>query len=176
VSCELIREWAPKRRYYTCSPFRDAKCTNAQLFAFLSGNSLCLVALKMTDLDEVLQSRERPLSLWQRASHRGIPPRPLDVKGNSDSGGTRYDSECGICHGSDGRGQTPIGQWMYPRAADLTSERVQSFSDEELFWIIQNGIRFTGMPAFGKVETGDNIWTLVDHVRTLRRAFETRVN
>jgi hypothetical protein len=65
---------------------------------------------------------------------------------------------------------------MYPRAAVLTSERVQSFSDEELFWIIQNGIRFTGMAAFGKVETGDNIWTLVDHVRTLHRALETRVN
>jgi len=57
---------------------------------------------------------------------------------------------------------------MYPRAADLTSEQVQSFSDQELFWIIQNGIRDTGMPAFGKVESGDHIWNLVDYVRTLR--------
>ena len=73
-----------------------------------------------------------------------------------------------MCHGSDGRSQTPIGLWMYPRAADLTSEQVQSFSDQELFWIIQNGIRFTGMPAFGKVETADHIWNLVDYVRTLR--------
>ena len=60
-----------------------------------------------------------------------------------------------------------MGRWMYPRAADLTSEQVQSFSDQELFWIIQNGIRFTGMPAFGKVESGDHIWNLVDYVRTL---------
>jgi mono/diheme cytochrome c family protein len=59
---------------------------------------------------------------------------------------------------------------MYPRAADLTSEQVQSFSDQELFWIIQNGIRFTGMPAFGKVETGDQIWNLVNYVRTMRGA------
>jgi mono/diheme cytochrome c family protein len=56
---------------------------------------------------------------------------------------------------------------MYPRASDLTSERVQSYSDQELFWIINNGIRFTGMPAFGKMETPDHIWSLVNYVRTL---------
>lgn len=56
---------------------------------------------------------------------------------------------------------------MYPRAADLTRKRVQSYSDQELFWIIKNGIRFTGMPAFGKVEAANNIWGLVKYVRTL---------
>ena len=56
---------------------------------------------------------------------------------------------------------------MYPRAPDLTSKQVQSYSDQELFWIIQNGIRFTGMPAFGKIETPDHIWDLVNYVRTL---------
>jgi mono/diheme cytochrome c family protein len=106
--------------------------------------------------------------LVRRASHQGIPQRPVDTKASIASGSTLYASECGICHGSDGRSPTPMGRWMYPRAADLSSEQVQSFSDQELFWIIQNGIRFTGMPAFGKVETGDNIWNLVNYVRTLR--------
>ena len=72
-----------------------------------------------------------------------------------------------MCHGTDGRGQVPQGRWMYPRAADLTSNQVQSYSDQELFWIVQNGIRFTGMPAFGQVETADHIWDLVNYVRTL---------
>jgi mono/diheme cytochrome c family protein len=58
---------------------------------------------------------------------------------------------------------------MYPRATDLTSKEVQSYSDQELFWIIKSGIRFTGMPAFGKVETADNIRGLVNYVRTLPR-------
>jgi len=62
---------------------------------------------------------------------------------------------------------------MYPRASDLTSEQVQSYSDEELFWIINNGIRFTGMPGFGKVETADNIWGLVKYVRTLHGTEES---
>jgi len=56
---------------------------------------------------------------------------------------------------------------MYPRATDLTSKEVQSYSDQELFWIINNGIRFTGMPGFGKLEMPDHIWDLVNYVRTL---------
>jgi hypothetical protein len=56
---------------------------------------------------------------------------------------------------------------MYPRAADLTSKRVQNYSDQELFWIINNGIRVTGIPGFGKVETPEDIWSLVNYVRTL---------
>lgn len=104
----------------------------------------------------------------RRASRHGIPQRPQGTQASAANGNILYSSECGMCHGSDGRSQTPIGRWMYPRAADLTSEQVQSFSDQELFWIIQNGVRFTGMPAFGKVETADHIWNLVNYVRNLR--------
>jgi mono/diheme cytochrome c family protein len=129
-----------------------------------------LAALQGPGRLETLVSNRVTRFVIRRSSHRGIPPRPPDVKASIESGRTRYESECGICHGSDGRGKTPLGRWMYPRAADLTSEQVQSFSDQELFWIIQNGIRFTGMPAFGKVETGDQIWNLVNYVRTMRGA------
>ncbi len=104
----------------------------------------------------------------RRASRHGIPPRPVDSKTSIEDGGTQYGLECSICHAHDGHGQREPGQWQYPRAADLTSKRVQSYSDEELFWIIQNGIRNTGMPSFAKVETPDHIWDLVNYLRTLR--------
>jgi mono/diheme cytochrome c family protein len=105
--------------------------------------------------------------LIHRASRHGIPPRPLDTKASVARGGSHYGLDCSVCHSDNGRGQTPVGQWMYPRAADLTSKRVQNYSDQELFWIIQNGIRLTGMPAFAKVETEDHIWDVVNYVRTL---------
>ena len=54
-----------------------------------------------------------------------------------------------------------------PRTADLTSKRMQSYSDRGLFWIINNGIRFTGMLDFGKIEAPDQIWGLVKYMRTL---------
>jgi mono/diheme cytochrome c family protein len=105
--------------------------------------------------------------LIHRASRQAIPPRPLDTKASVDNGSTHYGLECSICHGTDGHTQAPLGRWMYPRPADLTGSQVQGYSDQELFWIIQNGIRFTGMPAFGKVESPDHIWDLVNYVRTL---------
>jgi hypothetical protein len=83
----------------------------------------------------------------RRASRRGIPPRPVDTNASVQTGGTHYGLDCSVCHGVDGRAQTPSGRWMYPRATDLTNEQVQSYSDQELFWIIKNGIRFTGMPS-----------------------------
>ena len=126
-----------------------------------------LTALNDPGPGETLVADRITRFLIRRASKQRLPPRPADMKASAASGSTRYDAQCGACHGSDGRSQMPIGRWMYPRAADLTSDEVQSFSDQELFWIIQNGIRFTGMPGFGKVESDDRIWNLVDHVRTL---------
>lgn len=56
---------------------------------------------------------------------------------------------------------------MYPKAADLISRESQSYSDQEAFWIIKNGIRLSGMPAFGEVESDERIWDLVFYFRFL---------
>ena len=56
---------------------------------------------------------------------------------------------------------------MYPHASDLTSPEVQQYSDREVFWIVKNGIRLSGMPAFGRVESDEHIWNLAHYVRTL---------
>jgi len=105
--------------------------------------------------------------LIARSSRQGIPPAPTDLKASIKEGETVYGTDCSMCHGMDGRTPTDTGRWMYPRASDLTSPTVQQYSDRELFWIIKNGIRLTGMPAFGKVEPDEHIWNLVTYVRTL---------
>jgi len=133
---------------------------------------ISLVRFNLTALPEPGHVETRAANLAKRvliyrASRQAIPPRPLDIKASVDNGGTHYGLECSICHGTDGHTGAPLGRWMYPRPADLTGSQVQSYSDQELFWIIQNGIRFTGMPAFGKVESPDQIWDLVNYVRTL---------
>jgi mono/diheme cytochrome c family protein len=145
---------------------------------FVSGVVLIgigIMRFSLTALQQPGPAETRTANLAKRvvirlASRRGIPAPPVDTRASIEAGGTHYGLECGICHGVDGRAQTPSGQWMYPRAADLTSQQVQSYSDQELFWIINNGIRFTGMPGFGKVETPDHIWGLVNYVRTLPNA------
>ncbi len=74
---------------------------------------------------------------------------------------------CSACHGLDGRTPTEIGRWLYPRASDLGSPRVQEWPDRKLFWIIKNGIRLTGMPGFGKLHSDEDIWALARYVRSL---------
>lgn len=76
---------------------------------------------------------------------------------------------CASCHGNDGRGQTALGKKMYPRAPDMTLPATRSLSDGELFSIIENGIRLTGMPGWGDgtAESAYGSWGLVHFVRHL---------
>jgi cytochrome c553 len=59
-----------------------------------------------------------------------------------------FADHCAICHGNDGSGRTQIGEGLYPKPPDLRLPPTQDLTDGEMFWIIENGIRFTGMPAF----------------------------
>jgi hypothetical protein len=56
---------------------------------------------------------------------------------------------------------------MSPRAVALNSAAVQAYSERELFSMIGEGVRFTGMPGFAGAETNDQIWNLVDFLRSL---------
>jgi mono/diheme cytochrome c family protein len=76
-----------------------------------------------------------------------------------------YQNHCAICHGRDAKGQTEIGANMYPKVPDLTSAPVQSRSDGALFYIIQNGIRWTGMPAWKEEHSPEQTWQLVAFIR-----------
>jgi mono/diheme cytochrome c family protein len=112
--------------------------------------------------------------LVHRSSREGTPPTPADRPTSIKEGDRLFGTECGACHGMSGHNPTDAGRWMYPRAADLTSLEVQAYSDQEFFWIIKNGIRLSGMPAFGRVESDEHIWDLVFYVRALPKAAEGR--
>jgi mono/diheme cytochrome c family protein len=76
---------------------------------------------------------------------------------------------CAQCHGTDGRGETDVGRNMGPPAMNLSSQHVQHWSDAELFWIIQNGVRLTGMPSWKSTISENDTWKLVGFVRHLPR-------
>src|SRR5579862_4592817 len=76
---------------------------------------------------------------------------------------------CATCHGNDGSGDVPMGQGMYPPAPDMRKEGTQKKTDGELFYIIENGIRLSGMPAWGGVSSHgrEDSWKLVRFIRHL---------
>lgn len=83
-------------------------------------------------------------------------------------GREHFADHCASCHGNDGKG-AGIGARMYPKAPDMTLAQTQSLSDGELFAIIENGVRLTGMPAFGDGSDGKSTWALVHFIRHLPR-------
>ncbi|MDP9361797.1 MAG: c-type cytochrome [Acidobacteriota bacterium] len=80
-----------------------------------------------------------------------------------------FADHCATCHGNDGKGQSGMGKQMYPKTPDLTLAPTQSLSDGELFSIIENGVRLTGMPGFGSgiAASAAGSWTLVHLIRHL---------
>ena len=83
-------------------------------------------------------------------------------------GRAHFADHCASCHGNDGRGDTEMGRNLFPRAPDMRLPPTQNKSDGELYWIIENGIRLTGMPAWGKGGDDDaDSWKLVHFVRRL---------
>lgn len=75
---------------------------------------------------------------------------------------------CAICHSNDGSGDVAMGRQMYPHAPDMRKDGTQKMTDGELFYIIENGIRLSGMPAWGGTEHGEeDSWKLVHFIRHL---------
>ena len=80
-----------------------------------------------------------------------------------------FADHCAVCHGNDGSGDTEMGHGLYPRAPDMRLPATQNLSDAELFYIIENGVRLTGMPAWstGTKDGETSSWHLVHFIRQL---------
>ncbi len=93
-------------------------------------------------------------------------PHPLTDEGLVEAR-EHWVAHCSTCHALDGSGSTTIGRSLYPKAPDMRDTETQKLSDGELFYIISNGVRFTGMPAWGGEDSPQSIWELVGYIRRL---------
>ncbi len=122
--------------------------------------------------------------LARAARHRLIPgsaraaDNPVEATAEVLANGmSHWADHCASCHGNDGRGETALGRGLYPRAPDMTLEATQGLSDGELFWIIENGIRLTGMPGWGDAgpEDDEESWELVHFIRHLEELSDSEI-
>jgi mono/diheme cytochrome c family protein len=77
-----------------------------------------------------------------------------------------YKDTCVYCHGAPGKDPGSIGKGLNPEAAYMP-DAVKRWSDAELFWIIKNGIKMTGMGSYGAAYKDDEIWGIVAFVRKM---------
>src|ERR1700736_4481931 len=113
-----------------------------------------------------LSARDKPssveTSLARRLRRWAIPAKAKNLKNPMPAttemlgqGRNHWADHCATCHANNGNGETEIGRNLYPKAPDMRLLETQSLSDGELYYIIRNGVRMTGMPAWGKPEDGD---------------------
>ncbi len=125
-------------------------------------------------------ARDRPTAVEafvaRRLRHLAVPrsarqaPNPVPVTPEVlAEARAHFADHCALCHANDGSGQTEIGKNLYPKAPDMRQSDTQDLSDGELFYIIHNGIRLTGMPAWGDgpPEEDQDSWKLVHFIRHL---------
>jgi mono/diheme cytochrome c family protein len=95
-------------------------------------------------------------------------PQPRTPE-NIREGLEHFADHCAVCHANDGSGHTVFGSNMYPKPPDLRGPKTQDLTDGELYYIIQNGVRLTGMPAFGEPDdtAARDTWNLVHFIRHL---------
>jgi mono/diheme cytochrome c family protein len=111
----------------------------------------------------------------RKARHMALPSQARTLANpvtaseeNLRAGMLHFADHCAICHGNDGSCDTMMGSGLYPKPPDLRLAETQKLSDGELFWIIENGVRFTGMPAFStRHSSPEDSWKLVLFIRHL---------
>lgn len=79
-----------------------------------------------------------------------------------------FASYCVVCHGRDGQNTgVPFAESMAPAIPPLNSQQVQSYNDGQLKWIVEHGIRPSGMPASKGILSDRDMWTIVVYLRHL---------
>ena len=120
-------------------------------------------------VEEFLATRVRNMAIARRAKSL---TNPVEYSGEVIAEGrAHFADHCAMCHANDGSGNTEMGRGMWPKVPDMRLARTQNLTDGELFWIIENGVRFTGMPGWGTgTKEGETAsWHLVHFVRRLPR-------
>ena len=141
-------------------------CATAGVVFLKTGARGLSARAEPTALEAFAAGMARDLALPRDAREK-VNPVPVadEVLAEARS---HWADHCAGCHANDGSGQVPMGRQMYPPAPDMRAEGTQKKTDGELFYVIENGIRLSGMPAWGGTSHGQqDSWKLVRFIRRL---------
>jgi mono/diheme cytochrome c family protein len=151
-----------------CMVMDKHSLTLAVLIVALSAFTLgCTAHAQPSKTETTLANVAKDLVIPVEAEHKKNPVP--DTEEAVRQGRLLFAQSCAVCHGTDGRGGTDLGRNMYPPAMDMTSPHVQHWSDAELLWIIQNGVRLTGMPSWQSNLSETDSWKLARFIHNLPR-------
>lgn len=95
---------------------------------------------------------------------RNIEPPAQPTAADFIEGAAHYKGMCQQCHGGPGASREEFAEGLNPSPPNL-ARSTGDMSPGEVFWIVKNGIKMTGMPAFGKTHTDEQIWKIAWFVK-----------
>ena len=115
-------------------------------------------------METMMATQAKKVTIGGKDVKNPIPNTPASVA----EGKAHFQHHCQICHGLDGHNTgVPFADKMSPEVADLGDKDVQEYSDGQLKWIMENGIRLTGMPGWKGVLEDEEMWNIVNFMRHL---------
>jgi cytochrome c553 len=167
-------EWKSELRNFV--PVRLSQWIGAALtFAVLAGVSGVVIAA--SGFMNISAIPPHPV-IWARLLHFAsarsfsfhanppAPSEPLDSRAMIALGATQYDQVCAHCHGAPGFGQNPVALSMRPEPPNIILAS-KIYSEKQLYYVVQNGVRYTGMPAWPVTNRPDEVWAMVAFIKAM---------
>ena len=112
----------------------------------------------------VIDWTKHNITVRGKTARNPIPATPEKIA----SGKQTFGFYCVVCHGRDGQNTgVPFAKALSPPIPSLASREIQSYTDGQLKWVIENGIAPSGMPASKGILSDDDMWTIVLYLRHL---------
>ena len=136
---------------------------------------LCLIFIYSGWYNVSANEQENGIMKWvlNTTKDRSIESRLKDITvpdlnnlSMINEGFKHYNEMCVSCHGAPGLEETEVSVGLNPTAPYLVKV-AKEIDPKELFWITKNGIKMTGMPAWGKTHSDEKIWAIVAFVKKL---------
>ncbi|MDH5762980.1 MAG: c-type cytochrome [Nitrospinota bacterium] len=100
-------------------------------------------------------------------ANTGIPDSASVEAGKAIYEKTAKPMACKMCHGDEGNGNGKLGKALKPHPRNFTcADTMKNVSPGQMFWIIKNGSKGTGMVAHGKTLSDKQIWDVVKYIDT----------
>jgi mono/diheme cytochrome c family protein len=112
----------------------------------------------------VMRWTKHTLTVRNKAERNPLPATAENIAAGKEA----FSHYCVACHGMDGQNTgVPFAESISPPVPQLSSVEIQSYTDGQLKWIIDNGIGPSGMPASKGILSDDEIWSTVLFIRHL---------
>lgn len=117
---------------------------------------------------------ERGTAAHEGHKHKNAPASAKKLKNplaateeNIAQGRTLFNQHCASCHGEDGKAKTDVAAAMKRKPTDLTGKAMHGITDGEVYWVVTNGIKQRGMPAYKTKASDQERWQMTLYVKHL---------